>query len=316
MGWLAYLRSDPVPWLLEPVDPAVRLATLRCIFRRPEGALREAVAAFFAWRPIAEVLNEAQARHGWGRRTLPFFGASVGTAGTLYALAQFGTPPQPATQAACELLLRYGRDERGDFAPLGGGAIPTLGYTGIALLTLAHFGFGGDVRFLSSLRALVQTVLHEEGRYRCRDGDSACVPAWIKALAALNALPDSLRDEEVELARTKLADLLLDFPWEFRRRDGRWRLLHYPRYDDSDLSELCHVLAPLVSPDEQRFRSLLEALVAAQSEEGRWRQARIIPSRLPVEGRGRPSRWLTWEAACTLITCYGGNPYGDDATQR
>ncbi len=316
MGWLAYLRGDPVPWLLEPANPAVRLATLRCIFRRPEAALREAVAAFFAWRPIAEVLNEAQARHGWGRRTLLFFGASVGTVGTLYGLMQLGTPSHPATQTACELLLRYGRDGRGEFAPLGGGAIPSLGYTGMALRTLLHFGFADDLRFLSSLRTLVQIVLHEEKRYRCREGDSACVPAWIKALAALNALPDALRDAQVEAARQKLADLLLDFPWELRRRDRRWRLLHYPRYDDSDLSELCRVLAPLVPPDEPRFRPLLEALIAAQSERGRWTQARIIPSRLPVEKRGRPSRWLTWEAACTLITCYGGNPYANDPAQR
>ena len=316
MGWLAHLRRDPVPWLLEPANPAVRLATLRCIFRRPAAALREAVAAFLAWHPIAEVLDEANARHGWGRRTLPFFGASIGTAGTLYALAQFGTPPHPTTQSGCELLLAYGRDPNGAFAPIGGGAIPPIGYTGLALWTLNHFGFGDDLRFHSSLRYLVQAVLHDDRVEHCHQGDDGCATAWIKALAALNALPEALRDEEVEAATERLRTLLLDFRWDLRRQHRRWRQLHYPRYDESDLSELCAVLALRTPPDEPRFRPLLEALVAAQSETGRWIQQRMISSRLPVEKRGRPSRWLTWEAACTLITCYGGNPYGDDATQR
>ncbi len=315
MGWLAYVHRDPVPWLLEPADPAVRHATLRAIFRRPESALREAVAALFAWKPLTRVLDEATARHGWGRRTLPFFGASIGTMGTLYVLAQFGIPPHPATQHGCELLLAYGRDTNGAFAPLGGEAIPIFGYTAMALWTLSHFGFEGDLRFHSSLRYLVQTLLRAPSESGCHEGSDACAIAWIKALAALNALPEALWDETVEQARTKVQQHLLAHLWDLQRRDRHWQWLHYPRYDTSDLSELCAVLAPVTSPDEPRFHTLLEALIALQTEEGRWVQRRVIPARLPVEGRGRPSRWLTWEMACTLITCYGGNPYAPDTAQ-
>lgn len=34
-GWRAPLRADPIPWLLEPENAAVRYSTMRCLLARP-----------------------------------------------------------------------------------------------------------------------------------------------------------------------------------------------------------------------------------------------------------------------------------------
>ena len=59
MPWRALLRGDPIPWLLERSDPAVRANTLRSLLERgprdPE--LREAQARAMSAPPISTIFK-------------------------------------------------------------------------------------------------------------------------------------------------------------------------------------------------------------------------------------------------------------------
>jgi hypothetical protein len=59
MAWRDLLHADPVPWLLERSDPAVRANTLRTLLERgardPE--LREAQARAMSAPPISTILK-------------------------------------------------------------------------------------------------------------------------------------------------------------------------------------------------------------------------------------------------------------------
>ncbi|MFB3738660.1 MAG: hypothetical protein ACE14W_06815, partial [Candidatus Velamenicoccus archaeovorus] len=58
-GWRRALLADPVPWLLERNDPAVRHLALRLLLDEPEDApsVRRARTAAMRAHPIAAILE-------------------------------------------------------------------------------------------------------------------------------------------------------------------------------------------------------------------------------------------------------------------
>jgi len=65
-AWHAALRGDPLPWLLERDDPAIRHLALAQLVDEPEDApsVRRARAAAMRTDPIASILA-AQDPEGW-----------------------------------------------------------------------------------------------------------------------------------------------------------------------------------------------------------------------------------------------------------
>ncbi|HDQ34928.1 MAG TPA: hypothetical protein ENN14_01265, partial [Chloroflexi bacterium] len=133
MAWLDYVKRDPVPWLLDPSNPSARYFTLRDIFGQSGAALTRARVAILGWPPVQEIIHQGNSHNFWGRSINPYYGGPVGTFGTLYQLAQLGTPPTPLLQEACENLLSYGRIEDGRFAITDLSGTAWLCYTGMAL---------------------------------------------------------------------------------------------------------------------------------------------------------------------------------------
>ena len=309
MSWLNFVKRDPVPWLLDPANPSARLLTLRDIFRRPEIALAREYAAVLAWEPLRALIAQAHPVNFWGRADNPTFGGPAGTLGTLYALAQLGIPAFPLAQEACENLLRHGRLPDGRFAPADSPAPPWLCYTGMALQTLWHFGFGEDPRTHSAQAALVQAVLHHPRQLECPIAGGKCPWGMVKALAGLLNTPPEQQTAEGTAAIEALAGQLLAHTFDFTGRDAAWMDFYFPRYYEADLVELCHVLAQSYGRDNPRFRRLVRQMVELQTEKGRWVQARPASRNVLPEQRNHPSRWLTFEAVHTLILTYGGNDY-------
>lgn len=65
-SWRARLRGDPLPWLLDADDPAVRAATLQRLFDRPahDPEVVAARRAAMTVEPIRSILA-AQDQAGW-----------------------------------------------------------------------------------------------------------------------------------------------------------------------------------------------------------------------------------------------------------
>ncbi len=309
MEWLDVVARDPVPWLLDPANPSARLFTLRDIFQRPPTALDRERETVVTWAPVRALLDEADSVSFWGRTTNPYFGGPLGNFGTLYTLTQIGVPPLPLLKTAGENLLEHGRGSDGRFAPPDPTTGTWLCYTGMALQLLWDLELGEDPRTGSAARALTQAILHQPERLRCELAGEVCPWGLVKALGGLHRIPRDRRPEEVARACDLLVDRLLEYPFDFEGVNADWLQPTYPRYYESDLLELCHVLAHAGAQKRISYRRLEERLRAMQTSAGRWLKRRPAPGRLDVEARQRPSRWLTWEAIHTLAITYGNETY-------
>ncbi|MFP4345764.1 MAG: hypothetical protein ACLFU8_13805 [Anaerolineales bacterium] len=309
MRWLDLLNRDPVPWLIDPVNPSARLLTLEHIFNRSPEALAQEEQRILDWSPVKSLIEQADWIHLWGRATNPYYGGVMGTFGSLYILTQLGVPAFRLATLACENLLQRGRLEDGRFAPPDGGPVSWICYTGMALRVLWHFGLGDDPRTDGGKRALVHTVLHHPEYLDHNQPGSASVADLIKALHGLLSIPREERTEEDESAIALLTRNVLNYDFDFGGREADWLQLRYPRYHDSDLLELCHLLASTTGSIHPRFQDLLRRMREMQTEEGRWLKIQAAPGTFQFERVGQPSRWLTFEAVHSLMLVYGGNTY-------
>ena len=309
MGWLKKLKRDPVPWLLDPVNPSARLLTLRAVFQRPERELAREQEALLAWEPVQTLMAEADENNFWGRGADPYFGGPLGTFGTLYALMQARVPPFPRARQASAALLSAGQAADGRFALRSRGEEIWLCYTGMALQTLWYFGLGGDPRTDAARAFLVQKI-NQTAQLTCPLVGERCIHGESKALAGLLSIPAQHRLEEDSTAIVSLAkQLLAHSAGKTVQQPGT-----YPRYYNSDLIELVYLLARAGQHEHPQFQNLLRELLALQTKEGHWRKGQGIGGYLDVEPDYQPSRWLTWQVVSTLLLVYGqeGNPYASN----
>ncbi|MDX9955676.1 MAG: hypothetical protein RBT75_16365 [Anaerolineae bacterium] len=314
MSWLDHIHRDPVPWLLDPENPSVRVLTLRHIFNRPEESLDAEYRALLAWKPVQTFLRYANPVSFWGRSENPFFGAAAGTFGILYTLAQLNVPRYDIILDACEHLLNRGRLADGRFAPDAVQPEIWLCYTGMALQLLNHFGFGDDPRVQSACFTLTQAILQQPQQLFCPIAGSECAAGFVKALAGLESLPAAARTPENTQAMQQLADRLLRWPFDWERRHADWLRLRFIRYYETDLLELAHVLAHSGNTEHPRLREFTLRLATQQDDEGRWHKTRAAALEMQIERIFQPSRWLTFEAVHTMMLVYGGNAYASRGT--
>jgi hypothetical protein len=296
-GWQNDLKGDPIPWLLERENPSSRYLTLRDLLDsgEPESQVAEARAAIPTWPPVRQILAAMDPVAFWGRADRPFYGGAVGTAATLHLLAELGLPRLPQLEATCENLFAHGQHERGGFTYDGTPGRILLCATGNAIRTLLHFGYRGDPRLECAFEYLV-TQSTAPGGLTCpyADGEE-CQWGIAKALAAFAALPAADRTPERMRAVETLADAVLDHAFDFAGRDARWLNFGSPLDYQSDLVELCDALARLHYGLDPRLRRLLDVVLAAQTDDGRWIK-QYGTRALQVEKQGRPSRWITIRA--------------------
>ena len=309
MSWLHVVSRDPVPWLLDPANPSARYLALRDIFQRPETDLRTDREAILRWAPVQDLIEKADPVSFWGRAENSYFGGPLGNFGTLYSLAQAGAPGFPLAEKVCEHLLQRGRRADGRFAPPGFGPITWLCYTGMALQILWHFGFGEDPRTESSKNALVEAVLLNPAALVCALSGNVCAWGLVKALSGLLSIPPAHRTADDQTAIQQVTQRLLDHPFNFDGRNADWLSLRFPRYYESDIVELSHILAYSADLQHPRFLAYVRRMETLQTPQGRWPTSYATGGRLDVETLHQPSRWLTWEAVHTLMLVHGGNAY-------
>jgi len=308
MRWLDLVKRDPVPWLLDPENPSARYLTLQHIFKKTEETLAAERTRVLQWEPVQDLLQHWNRFNFWGRVYDPYFGSEVSNFGTLHLLGQMAVPRFPELEPVCENLLDIGRHGDGRFSPEDARAAPWLCYTGMALKALHHFGYDEDLRVQSARAALIQSIVLQPELLDCPMVGGSCRSGLVKALDALLSIPADRRTAEDEDAVGILAEQLLNDAYDWEGRDADWLLPTFPRYYDSDVVELCHVLSQTPSRTHHRFEELVQHMVSLQTNQGRWRKMRATPA-LSVERIYHPSRWLTYEAVHTLMSVYGDSVY-------
>jgi hypothetical protein len=309
MRWLDLVSRDPVPWLLDPENPSARYLTLLNIFHKSNETLSDEQARIMNWEPIKRLRSHWDPVNHWGRPNAPYYGGPVGSFGSLHMLQQIGAPCFPEALATCEALLGAGMIEEGVFTPEKNTSAPWLCYTAIAINILSHFGYRDDSRVLAARETIVDAVLHKPEKLICSMVGGECRDGLVKALYTLLHFTETIRSHDDETTIDTLCEKLISYNYDFAGEDAEWALPRYPRYYESDILELCHVLAHTKYRNDARLANLLQPLLAMQDTNGKWLKARATPS-LSIERLQQPSRWLTYEAIHTLTSVYGDDIYG------
>ncbi len=103
----------------------------------------------------------------------------------------------------------------------------------------------------------------------------------------------------------RLCTYLLRHTYDLEGEDSDWTKPRFPRFYDTDLIELCHVLAHTAHRAHPTSQRLLRFVLDLQDADGRWHKQKVTPA-LAIERIFQPSRWLTFEAVHALVLNYGG----------
>ncbi len=337
MTWLDRVRGDPLPWLLDPADPAVRAATLRRLLDRPpdDPDVARARAAAMTAGPIRAILD-AQHPGGWWDKPGPGYATKyTGTVWQLMFLDQLGADAgDPGVRRACEYVLARSRAATGGFGASGSvtALAPPPSYVihclnGNLLRALIGFGFLDDERVQGAIAWAAGSITGEGGFvYRgATSGPSfACTAnerrpcAWgaIKELLALAAIPPDRRSAAVTHAIDAGVGLLLsvdpagaDYPRPARTTgpSGSWFRLGFPSGYVADVLQTLEALAALGLARDRRVAPAVAWVEAQQDATGRWanRYAYNGKTTVDIERQGAPSKWVTLRACAVLRAACG-----------
>jgi hypothetical protein len=290
-NWQTRLNGDPLPWLLEPGDPSIRFWTLTGILDQSLEALevQEARAAIPGQALVKELFALQHPRGYWGDETKPQ--TAEGAVMALTLLNNLGVPPNERTRIGCDSFLQFCQHESGGFSltrKLRSGIFPCT--TGEHLPFLVWFGLEDDPRVRAAFAHLIKSMSAETaldcGRYQHRD----CLWGAIAALNGLAVLPADMRSGQSDAVVRRLADALLDAPYDFEGEHKRWITFGVPR--GWDLLSALKALAAHGYARDKRFAPLLERVLERGDAQGRWLCGSVSRT-WPVEKRNRPSKWVT-----------------------
>jgi len=323
-------KGDPLPWLLEETDPAVRHLALRRLMERPavDPEVIAARAAAMAAEPIAPILA-AQDLAGWWIK--PGGGYSPKYRGTVWSLIfldQMGADgDDPRIRAGCEYLLERSQASNGGLAvgTVRGGPVPSRVIhclNGNLLRALIGFGMLDDERIQRSL-AWQAAAITGEGMERWyaftpgpgfRCGVNAGRPcAWgaAKAVLALARVPPERRSPPVARALEAGVDFLLsrdpavaDYPMPpgDTKPSSSWFKLGFPSGYVADVLQVLEAVCEAGAAGDARLGDAFRWLVAQRDDDGRWANHYNYQGKLirDIDRGGRPSKWVTLRALRVL----------------
>ena len=308
-SWRALLRGDPLPWLLEKSDPAVRAAALRQILDRSprDPELREAQTRAMSSPPISTILRRQNAEGRWN-------------GGHMYS------PKYTGTHWSMLLLTEYGIDGSDPRVRRGARMILedlSSGKAGMEWATKEDHGvscfFGNVVRYVSAagygadprLEPIVTRLVREAKRYdaACHiNKDHPCGWGYSRLVWGLAALPEAARTREVERALRRGVEFLLSYrPGKYPDPYGTsylWRQVSFPLFYQADTLFFLRALDAADALDDARAQPSIAWLLARQDERGRWGGRAPFMDRMP--SRIDASKWVTLHAITLLKHAFPG----------
>jgi hypothetical protein len=321
-GRMARPRTEPdegslLPWLLDPVQPAVRYRALLDLLDRtptnPEVVEARARIPTTGW--AAQIFSRQKPEGHWESADNLYTPKYRATIWNVQVLALLGvTRDDPRMAAACELFLdQYARRDGGLDTGPEPEAPSELCVTGNLARTLLLAGYGDDRRVRSAIRWVVRNQL-VDGGWHCwpqvafRRGT---LDGW-EGLSALATVPVARRTPDVRRSIERGAEFYLRHRLleQGRTPYAAWRRFHFPNHYYYDGLVGLDLITGLGYGADPRLVPALELLDRKRRPDGTWAIDRSHPDIGPgagytprkratpmvVEPTGRPSRWLTLTA--------------------
>jgi hypothetical protein len=334
-AWRAALKADPLPWLLEREDPAVRHLALRRLCDEPEDGteVRRSLKAAMRADPIAATLAAQDPAGYWDKPGAGYGRKYTGTVWSLIFLEQFGADgADPRIRAGCRYVLDHTQTVSGGFG--ASGALPERPpppsavvhcLNGNLLRSLIAFGWLDDER-VRRVVAWEATAITGDGHDRfyasttsgpgfaCGvNGGLPCGWGAVKAMRALASIPTRRRTRSVRAAIQRGTDFLLSvdpataaYPTD-THVSSSWFKLGFPSGYVADVLQVGETLAELGLARDARLEGLVDLVLGTQTPGGRWHNEYPYRGKTwaDLDRRGEPSKWVTLRAATFLKAALG-----------
>jgi len=329
--WSGRLGDDPLPWLLDDEQPAVRHRALRELLDKPADDPHVVAArrAAMASDPIATILSAQDPEGWWVKPGVGYSPKYASTVWTLIFLDQLGADgADPRIRTGCEYLLRHSQAPNGGFSFSGGRDGPTSSgvahcLNGNLLRALIGFGWLDDERVQASLDWEASAITGEgvERWYRSTTSGPGfqcsinehlpCGWGAAKAVLALARVPEARRSPPLARALDAGIEFLLSvdpsgarYPmgWGNTEPSRNWFKLGFPSGYVADVLQVLEAVGEAGRAGDPRLANAVEWLLGQQVVPGRWPNRYRYTGKMHIDidtGRG-PSRWVTLRALRVL----------------
>ncbi len=317
MLWQTLVRGDPLPWLLEKSDPAVRALTLRQLLDRGprDSDLRETQQRAMTSPPISTLLKRQRADGSWPGPNM-YAPKYQGTHWSNLQLIEYGADPgDPRVRRAARRVLEdLGEPDRSGMGWVFEQDHGVSCFVGNVVRYVAAAGFGADAR----LEPLVQRLVRDSKKYDAAciiNGDDPCAWGYARLIWGLAALPESARTREVERTLRRGVEFLLSYKLERGRYPTAtepsylWRQLSFPLFYQADVLFVLRAIDSAGELDDPRAQPAIAWLLARQDDRGRW--AGRAPYADRMASRVDASKWVTLQVLTLLKHAF---PSGDYST--
>jgi hypothetical protein len=326
--WREALNEDPVDWLLETADPAVRHLALVDLLDEPADSnrARRARAAAMRTGPMAAILDHQEGDGFWVKPGAGYGPKYTGTVWSLMFLEQMGADPRDRrVRAACRYVLDHTQAPNGGFGWSGVNSAVVHCLNGNVLRALVVFGFLDDPGVRSSIDWQVGAITGDDPPrwhpsttsgpgFECGiNGQLPCAWGAVKALRGLAAIPPRRRSKPVRRAIDDGVTFLLsrdlavaDYPTD-TRISPNWHRFGFPSGYVADALQAVEVLAELGRAKDPRLTNILDMLIRKQDAHGMWRNEHPYRGKLwaEIDPPRSPSKWVTLRACRVLKAALG-----------
>jgi hypothetical protein len=306
-------EREPVDWLLEVNQPAVRYYTLVDLldYPRDDPKVRE-TRSKIATEGWAHDILKLQKKGGyWESRKTLYRPKYTSTNWRAIVLSDLGlTSEDSGIRAASDLFFE---DWMGDGENIFKDEICIVGNTA---RMLTRFGYEDDAR----VRRLFERIIEdqkEDGGWHCFESEVGSLDCW-EGLSGLASFPKQKRTRGMKNAIQRGAEFYLErrLTDDGEKKYPPWFRLHYPNHYYYDVLVGLDVITKLGYADDRRLEPALKILVEKTRADGRWALDKVHPDVDPknrpnyrlteepkpfaLERPGEPSKWITLTALRVL----------------
>jgi len=305
-------HRNPIDWLLEANQPAVRYLALSDLLGRgrKDSEVMEAYSSIPKRGWAFDILRAQKAAGHWQSTRSLYRPKYTATNWMCLILSDLGlTKEDKRVRRAADLFFKQ-------WLAVSGPNIfkDEVCIVGNTARMLTRFGYVDDFRVRKLFYRLVEDQ-KEDGGWHCFESSTGTLDCW-EALAAFSAIPKSKRTRKIEDSIERGAEFYLErgLIHESGKRYAPWFRFHYPNHYYYDILVGLDVITGLGYGGDKRLREALGILTEKRRRDGTWLLDRVHPDLGPgadytlrkkvnafaLETPGKSSKWITLTALQVL----------------